>query len=76
MTKSYLFVLVIDIMMIRITPQKATFIKIETMISKGKCGGEFNFLTFPQIVPSLFNLRMLISDFKTFTSKKTKGSVY
>jgi len=25
-------------MMIRIAPQKAAFIKIETMISKGKCG--------------------------------------
>jgi hypothetical protein len=40
MTKSYFFVLVIDIMMIRIAPQKAAFIKIETMISKGKCGVE------------------------------------
>jgi hypothetical protein len=37
MTKSCLFVPVIDIMMIRIAPQKAAFIKIETMISKGKC---------------------------------------
>jgi hypothetical protein len=76
MTKSYLFVPVIDIMMNCITPQKATFIKIETMISRRKCGREVNFLTFSQTVPSLFNLRMIISDFKTFTSKKTKGSVY
>jgi hypothetical protein len=26
--------------MIHIAPQKAAFIRIETMISKGKCGGE------------------------------------
>jgi len=37
MTKSCLFAPVIDIIMIRIGPQKAAFIKIETMISKRKC---------------------------------------
>jgi hypothetical protein len=40
MTKSYLFVLVTGIMMARIAPQKAAIMKIETMISKGKCGVE------------------------------------
>jgi len=37
MTKSYLFVPVINIMMVLIAAQKAAFVKIETMISKRKC---------------------------------------
>jgi len=39
MTESCLFVPVIDTMMIRIAPQKANLMKIETMISKRKGAG-------------------------------------
>ena len=40
MTKTCLSLPVIDIMVIRNVPQKAAIIKVEMMISKGKCGCE------------------------------------
>jgi hypothetical protein len=40
MTKTCLFLPIIDIMLIRNAPQKAAIIKVEMIISKGKCGCE------------------------------------